>query len=664
MTASALRAPARGRLLAPFPERDVRPGGWVADQLRADLRAGVVGHLDRLAPDLLVHDEIFGRDRLRPGAPPKDLGALSEDTAWVAQFGWWNAETQGNWRDGWIHHALWAGDASDAAAARAWVDGILATQDADGYLGIHAPALRWPERGEHGELWAQAVLVRALLGYHGHTGDEAVLAAVRRALDRTMAGYPAGRSAPFGREASFGGVTHGLMLVDGLWELARLTGDDRYLAYAGWLYRSFAASPHAEGDAQAAALLDPAASLRGHGVHTYEHWRALTVAAVDAAERDDPAPDGLPMGALEAAYADRLEAALTPAGAPNGDEFCHAAGSADDTGYELCSVQELLHAYGRRVEATGELALGDRMESLVLNVAFGMRDPLGPGVAYLRTDNSRSLAGAEGFRPPDPRATVAQTRYRFSPLHREAAVCCVPNWGRILPTYARYQWLLGRANGRSQIVALLFGASELRTATDGVPVTITQLTGYPAETTVRFVVETAAPASFSLAIRVPGWTQGLQVAGVAAGRVHRSPSLVRIDGPWTGRTTVEAWFAAPIEVRAVDGGRVVGRGPLLFALPLPADRETARTYDVPGVDATFADVLLRPRDPGPDPVLPADPRPRPAPVPPWTEAARAPHAWQRTAVAADLRDRRGRTREYELVPMGATGLRVAVFPPG
>ncbi|MFN8631517.1 MAG: hypothetical protein U0838_14725, partial [Chloroflexota bacterium] len=196
--------PARLRL---FPERELEPQGWLRDQLAADLRAGVVGHLDRLAPDLVVEDEIFGRDRLRSGTPAKDLGAASDDTEWIAQFQWWNAETQGNWRDGWVHHALWAGEAAGADRVSAWVEAILATQDDDGYLGIHAPELRFPERGEHGELWGQAAIMRPLLAYHRHTGDQRVLAAVRRAVDRTMAGYPVGASEPFGRDGSFGGVT-------------------------------------------------------------------------------------------------------------------------------------------------------------------------------------------------------------------------------------------------------------------------------------------------------------------------------------------------------------------------------------------------------------------------------------------------------------------------
>ncbi len=636
-------------------------GGWIADQMRTDLVTGFVGHLDRLAPDLIVDDDIFGAARLTAGITAKDLGALSDDAEWSAQFLWWNAETQGNWRDGWLRHAMTVGDDADRDAARAWAERILATQDADGYLGIYAPDLRFPEHGENGELWAQTVLLRALLGYAGHTGDERVLEAVRRAVEQTMAGYPIGASHPFGRERSFGGVTHGLVFTDVLWELAGLTDDRRYLAYAAWLYRSFATSPVAEGDATAEALLDAGRGFEGHGVHTYEHWRALTVAAVAAGAGEGTA-DGLPMEALDAAYARKLEAALTPSGAPNGDEACHARGAADDTGYEHCSVQELLHGYGMRVEATGDVALGDRMESLVFNVAMGARDPLEGGVAYLKTDNSLSMTGVEGFRPSTGEAL--QTRYMYSPLHREAAVCCVPNAGRVLPTYARYAWMRGDDGDLPVVLALLFGAFVLRTELAGVSVTITEEADDPAGLGVRFTVEAESPVGFTLAVRVPGWARDAQVTGVDDDRIGIGATLLRINGPWSGRTTIEVSFRSVPEIReAPTGERLVAQGPLLHALPIPGTREIARTFDVPGVDAPFRDVKVRAAGPAPDLRLPVGTVPRRVTVPTGSEAADAPHAWQRRGLAVDMVDGDDRLREVVLVPMGATVLRVVAFPP-
>ena len=212
--------------------------------------------------------------------------------------------------------------------------------------------------------------------------------------------------------------------------------------------------------------MDDRRGFAGHGVHTYEHGRALTVAAVAAgvaAEAGEGTAVGLPMEALEAAYVRKLEVALTPSGAPNGSKSCHPRGTADDTGYEHCSVLELLHGYGMRVEATGDVTLGDRMESLVFNVGMGARDPVDGGVAYLKTDNSRSMTGVEEGFPAEYRrgAPDASTCTRRSTARLRSAAC--PNAGRVLPTYARYAWMRGEADGRPVVLALLFGATTLRT---------------------------------------------------------------------------------------------------------------------------------------------------------------------------------------------------------
>ncbi len=645
--------------LRPALERDVEPGGWVREAMAADLQTGFTGHLDRLAPDLLVDDDIFGRDRLTAGVRAKDLGALSDDAEWTAQFLWWNAETQGNWRDGWLHHALWAGSPTDRASADAWVASILATQDEDGYLGVYAPDLRFPERGENGELWAQACLLRALLGYERHTGDAAVLDAVQRAVDATMAGYPQDASNPFGTEASFGGVSHGLVFTDVCRELAVLTGKERYLAYARWLYEAFCASPATDRDVAAAELLDPARGFCGHGVHTYEHWRALQTASMSA-----------PRGHLLNAYAVKLAAALTPSGAPNGDELCHAQGSANATGYELCSVVELLAGYGLAAALTGEAVWGDRMEELLFNAGFGMRDPLDGGVAYLKTDNSRSMTGEEGFRPAVEGA-VAQTRYRYSPVHREAAVCCVPNAGRLLPTYARYQWLTsleGEAGDVPVLAALLLAPSSVRVGVArGGRVTVAQTADYPATHRLVFTVDVAAdaPADFVLAIRRPNWAIGAAVDGIDVGRVGEQDGFVRIVGPWPiGRTALTVDLAAAPEVRAARGGEtLIGWGPLLFARPLPGRREVVRAYPVgvPGASVQFRDIAVHPVGDTSDIVLAADVDPQPCPVPQDSEAAAAPHAWQRQGVAVTVVGPAGERKRVALVPMGATVLRQLTF---
>jgi len=438
-----------------------------------------------------------------------------------------------------------------------------------------------------------------------------------------------------------------------LWELAHLTGDVRFAAYARWLYEEYCTAPVSERDAQAATLLDPGQGFTGHGVHTYEHWRALTIASAAADGVADPA---LPYGRLQAAYQAKLDRALTPSGGPNGDESCHPEGSAGQTGYEYCSIQELLHSYGLMVEASGDPAWADRMESLVFNVGLGSRDPVEGGVAYLKTDDSLSMLGIEGFGPTS--AEGKQTRYMYSPVHREAAVCCVPNAGRLLPTYLRYQWLRGVREGRPQILALLFGASTLCTTVDDVPVTLTQQTDYPGGLDLTFTIE--AEADFTLSIRRPAWAREVTVTGVDATRITADGGLLHLAGPWRETTQVAVRLGAEPEIRRAAGQALAAWGPLLYAQPIPGRRGVVRTHPAGPDAAAFRDVVV---DRAEDPVAIRPDQPvalAPARPPPGSEAASARHAWQRQGLSVTTADGRpGPT----LVPMGATVLRRLTLGP-
>ena len=261
--------------VAPLPQAyqwlrfgEVRPRGWIDLQMRRDLEEGFVGHLDALVPDLIRDDDIYGAARLSRNVTRKELGVVAEESAWQVQYLWWNSETQSNWRDGMVRTALLLDHPEFLPKARAWVEQILATQDEDGYLGIYAPDLRFNLPGENGELWAQASLFRVLLGYYEASGDQRALAAVERAVRRTMRAYLPGQVRPFAVERPYAGVGHGLVFTDVLDRLAQLAGDAGYLEYARWLYEEYSRSDVGQDDVRyerlvARAVVRDAVAARG-----------------------------------------------------------------------------------------------------------------------------------------------------------------------------------------------------------------------------------------------------------------------------------------------------------------------------------------------------------------------------------------------------------------
>jgi len=325
MNAATMCAPCDAFRRIPLGENT--PTGWIAQQMTADLCTGFVGHLDCLVPQLFA-DDIYGVQRRTALDSPPDVGALTgADHVHNAQFLWWNAETQSNWRNGWLRHALLIGNEAQRIAAKAYVDQMLDTQDLQGYLGIYAPDLRLRMTGENGELWAQATLLRTLLAYAEATQDVRVVKAVARAVTYTRDEMERTGWQPFDQDGGFAGVSHGLMWVDVLDQLAHLTGDSAWLDLAVELYRNYSASNVSEGDAQQANLLNASRALQGHGAHTWEHLRAVAMAAMHSG-----APE---LQEALRAFIAKTEDCLTPSGGPIGDEWIASrVADASETGYE------------------------------------------------------------------------------------------------------------------------------------------------------------------------------------------------------------------------------------------------------------------------------------------------------------------------------------------
>jgi len=126
----------------------IQPRGWILHEMRRDLREGFAGHLDELCHE--ASSDIFASGRNQPGKP--NSGNAAGDA-------WWNGETEGNWHCGHCMLACLTGEPQAMKKAKDYVDHILAAQDADGYLGIFSPELRY--KG-HGELWTQTCLFRGL----------------------------------------------------------------------------------------------------------------------------------------------------------------------------------------------------------------------------------------------------------------------------------------------------------------------------------------------------------------------------------------------------------------------------------------------------------------------------------------------------------------------
>jgi len=563
----------------------VRPGGWLRAQMRADMD-GFLGSLDQLVPEL-IGDPISGSGRLHAGSPSPKLGNLKAgDAPGEAQYKWWNSETQSNWWDAYFRHAILLQDTAALERCRAHVAEVLASQDADGYLGIYSPELRYQFSGENGELWAKTTLLRGLLAWYAHSADERVLRAVIRSVENVMLNWPVGASQPFAAGHGFsGGVAHGLVFTDVLEQVFDLTGDARYREYAHFLYQDFSRQFSSEPDAQLPNVQNPQYRLRGHGVHTYEHLRPLLVAA-----RHHPA--------LEPElwrYAARLRACWTPSGGAIGDEWIKARDPhAEHIGYEFCSLHEMLDSWLWLLEFTGNPALADDAERLFFNAIQGARHPTRSAIAYLKTDNSLQMTGTRnGHVEPDRK----QTRYKYSPVHQDVAVCCAPNAGRCAPAFLRAAF----SGEGSRITSLLFGPAELHTLVGGQALHCRLATAYPFDLTLSYTFRLEQPLALQFRVRRPAWATAVSASMPFA----EEPGFLVFDRVFAPDECLTVAFeAAVVQETDVQGMVSFARGPLVYALPLAHRERTGRVYA-----ADMEDCFCEPVGQAADWLLPADPRP-------------------------------------------------------
>lgn len=550
-----------GEAYMPLPINEIKPEGWLLDQIRENLD-GFTGRLDTLVPSLILNDRIYGEDRLTRKVKNKNVGALADTGAWQVQFLWWNSETQSNWRDGYIRSAIMAHDERHLSKLKQYVDYILSTQDEDGYLGIYDKDLRYAFDNENGELWAKASLLRGLLAWYEHTGDANVLTAIERAVKNVIANYPPGASHPFySKQPHVGGTSHGLTLTDVLESLYRITGNESYRDYCLFLYKDFSSQTLSE-DAQYDKLLNDTLPLYGHGVHTYEHLRCLAAAYYAS---------GNPMlkTALEHFLA-KINREVTASGAAVGDEWIGGRGAdATTRGYEYCSLHELMHSYISLLVKSGDPSFGDKAELLFFNPAQGARNPSRNCIAYLKSDNSYAMTGGLNGDTRDKN----QTRYSYSPAHQEAAVCCVPNAGRIAPYFVQHMWL----KGKGALVASLLGPNTLRTSLDDKPILIHEATSYPFDGKIKF--EVTADQSFALMIRIPHWATDFS----ASESFDVVGGYIAIDKDWRGTMSVEIDLRPSVIVREdVNGEKFFTYGSLVLALPIAAREIQGKSFPVPG----------------------------------------------------------------------------------
>lgn len=535
-----------------FPISNIKPMGWLLHEMRRDID-GFVGNLDEVVPEIIVHDDIYGSNRLTKEIKAKDVGSLNEGWDWEIQYLWWGAEQIGNWLDGLVRYAFMLDDTKAKEKARLYLDRAFDAQDDDGYIGIYAPDLRFNFCGENGELWAQTTIIRPALAYDEMSKEPVYRDRIIKAVECTMRNYPAWKSEPYKTKEDYSGLTHGLMFTDVMYELFLLTEENKYIDYARFLYEDYNKHNVHDQDIFREHLLDSEWRFRDHGAHVYEHIRAVITSEISQQEDYHRLID---------MFFGKIAYCVQPSGGPIGDEcISQRCANAEKTGYEYCSITELAHSYEMMLETTGDLKWADKVEHLIFNAGFAARHPLRSQISYLNCDNSYRMMG-DGMSTP---GVGENARYKYSAAHRDAAVCCVPNAGRLLPYFLNRMYF----KTDDGILIAMYAPSTFTTES----IVIEQKTAYPFENKIEFVVETIQEKT--LYLRIPSWAKSVNVEGVSSSR-KQDMLEIRCSGKLKFTITFECGITTKVDLLGNDYFMVDS---LVYSYPIEAKEHFGIAYE-------------------------------------------------------------------------------------
>jgi hypothetical protein len=253
-------------------------------------------------------------------------------------------------------------------------------------------------------------------------------------------------------------------------------------------------------------------------------------------------------------------------GVPSSNE--HLRGKDPLDSHETCDIADYTWGAGYLLLTTGLAEYADKIERACFNAAPGAVRSDFKGLQYFSCPN-QVIADASSNHNLLGRGHSPLMSYRPIP----ATECCTGDVNRIMPNYAARMWL---TDGEGGLVAALYGPSQVtvKVGAEGQEVTVVEKTDYPFSERIDFEVRAAAPTTFTMWLRIPGWCRSPQALvnaqpyeqGLSAG------SFIPITRQFRDQDRITLILPMEIKVeRWPREGISVERGPLAYALRIEED---------------------------------------------------------------------------------------------
>src|ERR1700736_2429925 len=435
---------------------------------------------------------------------------------------------------------------------------LVASQQADGYLGTYPATRRWAGW----DVWVHKYNLIGLLSYYELSADPAVLHACRAMGDLLARTFG---DAPGQRDIISAGEHIGMAatsVLKPMCKLYRFAGNTRHLEFCKYVVRAYE-QPH--GPRIVSTLLRSGSVYRTANAKSYEmlsNFNGLVDLYRLTADRKL-------LDAVLRAWDDIVQHQLYRTGTVSAMEHFQPDGrllslQSSNVG-ETCATVTWLQLNWRLWRLTGEARFGQEIERTVYNHLLAAQDAKNGNISYYT-----SWVGQKEF--------------------TDAVLCCVSSGPRGISLIPQLVWGLAK----DALVINLYTPGRARFEIDGVPVEVISETAFPADGHVTLTINTRRATQFTVRLRVPEWTTTF---GVKAGSRTLSGipgQMLDVSQVWHGLSTLDIqmdmptrmWPGAPTYAERV----LLQRGPQVLALEQSLNPAVPYLHRVALGDASNASV--------------------------------------------------------------------------
>ncbi len=505
-----------------LPFGAIKPKGWLLDNLKK-MSAGMTGRLDELYP-----------------------AVMGKRNGWLGGDGdvW---ERGPYWLDGALPLAWILDDQKLKKKLLPWIEWSLTHQQEDGYFGP-VPPEKDPapepglQRDRARDWWPKMVMLKVLQQYFIATKDKRVIELMLKYARYQHKMLP---QTPLGHYSWWGSQRGADNLLVIYW-LYNVTGEKFLLDLAEIIHQQTYDWTNTFANTDKVTVpysfhcVNFAQGIKSPVIYYQQNKNTRYVDATKKAFADMRTY----MGQVQGMYgADELTRGGDPV-----------------LGSELCSTVEMMYSLENIITITGDPAMMDQLERIAFNA--------------LPTQISDDFMSRQYYQQAN-QVVVSRHRRNFVTNYDgtdqcfgllTGFPCCTSNMHQGWPKFTQNLWYATRDKGAA---ALIYAPSEATIyVADGVPVTISEETGYPFEESIRFSISTRKPAAFPFHLRIPAWCTNAVIK--INGAVYSQPpggQVTKIERTWNNKDVVE--LVLPMEVKTstwYEKSIGVERGPLVYAL--------------------------------------------------------------------------------------------------